>query len=164
MHIPIKVDYGVRALIDLALHSEEGSVRSAEIARRNAIPESFLEQILHALARHGLTQSQRGPQGGHSLAKDPSEISLGMVMQALGEMGSLVGCQYDLDRCLLAPSCAQRDVWLEVEEAIRSILNGTTIADLVYRARAARAGPGPFRVPMYPAKELAAAASPSSPA
>ena len=136
MHIPIRVDYGVRALVDLAVHSDEGHIRASEIAKRTAIPEPFLAQVLHALNKSDLVQSQRGPHGGHSLQMDPSEIRLSMVMACLGGTDTMVGCLDDSSMCVHVPACAQREVWRSVDEAIFNILDSTTIADLVERTRA----------------------------
>ena len=136
MHIPIQVDYGVRALVDLAEHSSEGSVRASEIAGRKSIPEPYLARVLLALQRGGVVKSQRGPRGGHSLAKDPAEISMGMVMDYLGGTQTLVNCLEHADLCDQARSCSQRDIWREVEEAVQRILDSTSIADLVSRLKA----------------------------
>ena len=133
MHIPIQVDYGVRALVDLAEHQEEGSVHTAEIAGRKGIPEPYLARLLHTLQKSGFVKSQRGPKGGHSLARAPSEISMGMVMDYLGGTQTLVACLDDAGRCGQSPSCGQREVWRDVEEAIHKVLDATSIADLVRR-------------------------------
>ena len=133
MHIPMQVDYGVRALVDLASHQDESPVRAAEIAGRQSIPEPFLAQVMHALQKNGLTRSQRGPQGGHALAKDPSEISMGMVMTRLGGPTTIVGCLDDAGMCDQSPACGQRGVWRDVEVAIHSVLDAISIADLVER-------------------------------
>jgi len=135
MHIPIQVDYGVRALVDLATHQGEGSVRAAEIAGRQGIPEPYLARLLHALHKKGITTSQRGPQGGHSLAKNPSEIRMSMVMDYLGGTQALVSCLDDTGTCDQSPACGQRGIWKEVEEAIYKVLYQTSIADLVERSR-----------------------------
>ena len=84
MHIPIKVDYGVRALVDLALHVEDQPIRASEIAGRTLIPEPYLAQVMHALGKGGMVRSQRGPLGGHALAMEPKDIRLSMVMDCLG--------------------------------------------------------------------------------
>ena len=140
MHIPIRVDYGVRALVDLAQHGESGPVRAAEVARRKVIPEPYLVQLLHTLNKSGLVRSQRGPQGGHSLAKDASDIRLSMVMDCLESTETVVGCLEDPSSCIHVPACAQRNVWRAVQEAIYDILESTSIADLVERTRAIESG------------------------
>ena len=136
MNIPIKVDYGVRALIDLAQHSSGVPVRTADIARRTAIPEQFLAQVLLSLSRRGFIRSVRGPRGGHLFAVDPSEIRLSMVAACLGGLDAIVGCLDDKSCCIHVPTCAQREVWRSVSEAVYNILDSTTIKDLVERTRA----------------------------
>ena len=138
MHIPIKVDYGVRALVDLAQRGDGEPIRAADIASRTAIPEPYLAQLLHTLSRNGIVKSLRGPQGGHVLAMDPSDVRLSTVMSCLGSPETIVGCLDDVSMCIHVPACAQREVWRSVEEAVHSILDSTTIADLVERTRAMR--------------------------
>ena len=131
MHVPMQVDYAVRALVDLAAHRGRGSIRAADIARRQGIPELYLAQVLHSLQKRGVTRSQRGPQGGHSLAMDPADITMGAVMRYLGGAQPLVGCLDDPKICDQSPACRQRSVWREVERAIQRVLDGTSIADLL---------------------------------
>ena len=131
MYIPIKVDYGVRALVDLAQHAADRPVRASEIARRAAIPQQYLAQVLHTLHKNGFTGSQRGPQGGHFLVMEPAEIRLSSVMLSLGGGDTLVPCLTDNSTCIHSPCCAQREVWRTVANAVHSILDSTTIADLV---------------------------------
>ena len=137
MHVPMQVDYGVRALVDLAARREQGLVRASEIAGRQSIPESYLAHVLHSLQKYGLTVAQRGPQGGHGLAVDPATITMGMVMRYLDGPQSLMSCLDDAGDCDRSPDCSQRDVWLDVEEAMWRVLDSTTIADLVERGAAA---------------------------
>lgn len=131
MYIPIKVDYGVRALVDLALNGSEGPVRASDIARRTVIPEQYLAQVLHTLNKSGFTDSRRGPRGGHFLAMHPSDIRLSGVMMSLGATESPVACLSDNTICVLSDCCAQREVWRTVAEAVFNILDSTTIEDLV---------------------------------
>ncbi len=135
MHVPIKVDYGVRALVDIAQHSDNGPVRAAEIAKRMAIPEPYLAQVLYALRKNHIVRSQRGPQGGHLLAMEASAIRLSDVMACLAGPETLVACLDDAQMCVHAPACAQREVWRDVAEAVFNILRSTSIADLVARTR-----------------------------
>ena len=138
MHIPIKVDYGVRALLDLAEHAHEPAVRSADIALRQHIPPPFLDRLLLTLSKDGLVRSVRGPQGGHSLARDPAEVTLGMVVHSLSGNETIVGCLEAPDSCNHVSGCGQREIWSEVEDAVQRILDATTIANLLLRTKAAR--------------------------
>ena len=134
MQIPIKVDYGVRALVDLAMNRQNSPLRASEIAGRTMIPEAYLAQVLHALGKAGMVKAQRGPHGGHTLALDPEDIRLSEVMECLGSSENLVYCLDDTAVCIHAPSCAQREVWQEVELAVYRILESRTIGHLVDRS------------------------------
>ena len=135
MHIPIKVDYGVRALVDLALHFDDQPVRASEIASRTLIPEPYLAQVMHALGKAGIVRSQRGRLGGHALALAPDDIKLSMVMDCLGSTENLVACLDNPQSCVHVPLCAQKEVWQSVELAVFNILDSKTIGDLVSRGR-----------------------------
>ena len=135
MKVPMKVDYGVRALVDLAQRYGDGSVQTVEIADRQSIPEPYLDHLLTTLGKVGFIRSRRGPQGGHVLAKAPDEISLGMVMDGLEGTAAALDCITEPTECTLSDICAQRDVWRSVEDAIHSVLSSTTIADLANRQK-----------------------------
>ena len=92
MKIPMKVDYGVRALVELALRYGDGHTQTAVIARQQGIPEAYLDQLMTALNKFGFVQSRRGPQGGHALAMDPKDIDLNMVMDHLDSSNSPLDC------------------------------------------------------------------------
>ena len=131
MHVPIRVDYGVRALLDLAQHANEGLIPASAIAKRQTIPEPYLERLLNTLSKQGIIRSHTGPQGGHALAMEPAKISLGLVMNVFGGNETLLGCLDDPSVRVQVGCCSQRDVWRSVDKAIEDILNNTTIADLV---------------------------------
>lgn len=133
MRVPMRVDYGVRALVDLAQHSGDGPVSTAEIAGRQAIPEPYLDQVLSTLHKLGFIHSRRGPQGGHILALVPNEINLGMVIEKLEGMGTPLVCLEFPEECTLSTTCAQREVWQTVETTVHNVLSATTIADLAVR-------------------------------
>ena len=135
MKVPMKVDYGVRALVDLALNYGEGPVQAAEIAYRQGIPEAYLDQLMTTLHKFGFIISRRGPQGGHRLAMDPNEINLSMVMATLDGNSSPLDCLINPDDCVFSDSCAQQEVWKAVEEAIQNLLSSISLADLVQRQR-----------------------------
>lgn len=135
MHVPIKVDYGVRALVDLALYGQNGPVRASDIARRTMIPVPFLAQVLHNLGKKNLVKSQRGPHGGHILASDPHKVSLNSVMEALVGVETSIKCLDDISCCTQVSSCSQREIWREVDTAVLQILRRTTVGQLVERTR-----------------------------
>ncbi len=135
MRIPMRLDYGVRALVELTLHYGEGTVQTAEIAAKQGIPEAYLDQLMTTLHKHGFVLSRRGPQGGHRLASDPADIDLGMVMKTLDPNSSPLDCLVNPLDCVFSNYCAQQEVWKSVEEAIRDLLSNITLADLAQRQR-----------------------------
>ena len=133
MKIPMRVDYGVRALVELALHYGDGPVQTAEIAAKQGIPVAYLDQLMASLNKFGFVVSRRGPRGGHTLALAPSEINLSMVMSKLDANSSPLDCLVNPLDCVLSDSCAQQEVWKSVEEAISEVLSNITLADLAER-------------------------------
>ena len=133
MKIPMKVDYGVRALVELALHYGDGHIQTAEIAYKQGIPEAYLDQLMSLLNKFGFVHSRRGPQGGHVLAMEPKEITLSMVMAKLDANNSPLDCLVNPDDCVFSDSCAQQEVWKSVEDAIRDLLSNISVADLAVR-------------------------------
>jgi Rrf2 family protein len=137
MKISTKGEYGIRAMLYIAMHAHEGPVTSHEIAQHQGIPEPYLRQILAQLSRDRLIQSNRGPSGGHVLGRPAAEITLKHVLL------TLEGQTTAIDQILALPCtidvgpqhCAIREVFLEVKQAIERILNGTTLAELVARQR-----------------------------
>ncbi|HZQ37660.1 MAG TPA: Rrf2 family transcriptional regulator [Dehalococcoidia bacterium] len=135
MKVSTKGDYGVRALIELALHYGQGPLQSAEIAARQRIPEPYLDHLLTTLRRAGFIRSIRGPQGGHELVREPERLPIDEVIEALE--GSLIPspCLDEGSPCARQGGCAQREMWQEVYDATRQILHRTTLADLASRER-----------------------------
>ena len=135
MKVPMKVDYGVRALVELALNYGQGPLQTAEIAYRQGIPEAYLDQLMTTMHKLGFIVSRRGPQGGHRLAMEPDEIKLSMVMATLDGNSSPLDCLINPDDCVFSDSCAQQEVWKSVEEAIHNLLSSISLADLAQRQR-----------------------------
>ncbi len=135
MRIPMKVDYGVRALVELALRYGEGPVQTGDIAYTQGIPEAYLDQLMTVLQKCGFVVSRRGPQGGHRLAMDPRDINLHMVMNTLDSSVSPLDCLIHPNDCVFSESCAQQEVWKSVEEAVQEVLQNITVSDLAKRQR-----------------------------
>ncbi len=136
MKISTKGDYGVRALIDLALHEGEGPVQRADIARRRHVPESYLDHLLAQLRRDGFIRSTRGPGGGHELAKPQDEICLLHVLESLEGSLAPIGCVHDdASEDEHDPLCGQQWVWREIYDGMRRRLASISLAELVERER-----------------------------
>ncbi|HEX4499109.1 MAG TPA: Rrf2 family transcriptional regulator [Thermoanaerobaculia bacterium] len=137
MKISTKGEYGIRAMLYIAMKGEQGPVTSHEIALHQGIPEPYLRQILALLSKDRLIQSNRGPQGGHVLGRPASEISLRHIMV------TLEGQTTAIDQILALPCtidvgtefCAIREVFLEVKKAVDRILSTMTLEELVHRQR-----------------------------
>ena len=137
MKISTKGEYGIRAMLYIAMHGEQGPVTSHEIAQHQGIPEPYLRQILALLSKDRLIHSNRGPAGGHVLGRPAARISLRDVLI------TLEGQTTAIDQILALPCtidvgtehCAIREVFLEVKQAIERILCTTTLETMVNRQR-----------------------------
>ena len=139
MKVSTKGDYGIRALIELShRYGEVRPTQSSEIAARQKVPESYLEQLLTTLRRAGFIRSVRGPQGGHALVRDPRDLRVTEVIEALEGPIMPSDCLDDGGLCAKGGGCAQTDMWAAVRDAILGVLDTTTIADLAARDRAAQ--------------------------
>lgn len=134
MHISSNGDHGIRALFDLAQHYGAGPVQSRDIHQRQAIDDDFLNQILLSLRKAGLIESIRGPQGGHQLARPPTQITVLDALQALE--GPLLPADPGRDTLTPAESIDReliRDVWDELRAVLQRYLACVTLDDLVQR-------------------------------
>lgn len=133
MRVSSRGEYGLRALIDLTQHYGQGPVTSAEIARRQAIPLNYLNQLLLILRNAGLIRSTRGPSGGHELARPPESVTMGEVLTALEGPPSLASCvsTQQAAQCELAEQCTLRSAWDQIQVETERILASWTLEDLV---------------------------------
>ena len=135
MKLSTRGRYGLRALLDLALHRGEGLIPLKDIARREEVSLPYLEHLITPLIAAGLVKSTRGARGGVSLLKPPSEIKLSEVVQLLEGSIAPVDCVNNPDVCHRSASCVTRDIWVEIKEAMSQVLDSTTLQDLVERQR-----------------------------
>lgn len=138
MKLSTKGRYGVRALLDLALHQGEGLVQLKEIARRQEFSLQYLEHLIAPLIAAGLVKSTRGARGGVLLLKPPSEVKLSEVVQILEGSIALVDCVNNPAICPRSASCVTRDIWIEMKRAMSHVLDSTTLQDLVERQKQKR--------------------------
>ena len=135
MKLSTKGRYGVRLMIDLALHNGEGPVLLRDIARRQGISEKYLWNLINPLKTVGFVRSIRGAHGGYQLAKEPSEISLKDIMRVLEGSLCLVDCVDDPSSCERSPTCITRDVWCEASRGFLKTLEAMTLETMVDRHR-----------------------------
>ena len=135
MRISAKVDYAVRAAIELAAAGEGQLTKADAIAREQEIPPKFLENILGDLRQGGLVRSQRGAEGGYRLAVPAEEISLAEVIRIVdGPIAAVAGVRPD--EVTYPPGAeALPGVWLEARGMLRSVLETITFAQLLERSR-----------------------------
>ncbi len=131
--------YATRAILDLALHYEEGTAQIHDIAARQKIPVKFLEQILLSLKRFGFVHSRKGPGGGYALAMPPEAITLGAVVRAMEGPLAPISCVsvtgYMECGCPDPTTCGLRAIWKEARDALAAVLDSTTFADIRERHR-----------------------------
>ena len=135
MKLSTKGRYGSRLLLDLAFHQEKGLVLLGDIARRQQIPLPYLKHLIAPLVSGGILRSTRGAKGGLLLLKAPEQIKLREVIQLLEGPITPVDCVNDPDICERSPTCATRDIWIELQEAMEGVLEATTLRDLMERQR-----------------------------
>ena len=131
MRMSTKGRYGVRLMIDLALHSSQGPVLMKDIARRQGISEKYLWNLINPLKTVGLVRSLRGARGGYLLAKEPAEISLKDIMSVLEGTLCLVDCVENPSSCKRSPTCITRDVWCEASQGFMKTLEAMTLEKVI---------------------------------
>lgn len=131
MRLTAKSEYGLLAAIYLACSYGQGPVSAREIAERRDIPPRFLEQLFVALRRGGVVSAVRGAHGGFALTRDPSEISVLEVVEALE--GALETSVCDSERsagCTKSAACAAAPIWAKATAALRDVFATTSLAEL----------------------------------
>jgi Rrf2 family protein len=136
MKVSLRATYGILAALDVALNNGVAPVQSKAIAKRQAIPIRFLEQVLLAMKKAGIVDSLRGAQGGYVLRKLPAEISLAEIVEALD--GSLMpkpvhatGARRTRDRS--RPEQLLGAIWERVRQAELDVLSAVTLKELAER-------------------------------
>ena len=138
MRVSAKVDYALRALLELAASEPERPVTAERLATAQKIPPKFLENILLELRRAEIVSSQRGVEGGYRLARPADEISVADVVRSLeGPIASVRGVRPE-EVEYTGPAQSLQPLWVELRASMREVLEGTTLADLVERSASAR--------------------------
>lgn len=135
MKLSTRGKYGVRAVFEIALHYGKGPITIKEIADRQGISFSYLEQILHRLGKAGVIESVRGPAGGYLLARKPSDLTIGDIVRALEGPIALSHCLEpgESGDCNQAEDCVARMVWVKVGAKIEEALDSISFNDLLHQ-------------------------------
>ena len=141
MRVSAKGEYAIRAMLDLAMNYRDGGqglVPIQDVARRQGIPQRYLEQVLLLLKRAGFLASKRGSTGGYHLARPPDAVSVGDVLRVVE--GSLAPVEV-ARRTVRGRRDAGRDLaelWQQVADAVAGVIDRTTFAELAERAASRR--------------------------
>lgn len=130
MRLTTRGRYAVTAMLDLALHHDGGPVSLAEIAERQGISQSYLEQLFARLRRNGLVDGLRGPGGGYRLGRPGDRISVADVIDAVNETVDATRCGGQKN-CQGEHRCLTHDLWEELSTQIRDFLSAVSLDELV---------------------------------
>ena len=132
MRLTTKGRYAVTAMLDLALHADEGPISLAEIAERQEISLSYLEQLFARLRKRSLVTSVRGPGGGYRLGQAASEIDVARVITAVDERIDTTACG-GRGNCHGDRKCITHELWQELSDSIYNYLSHISLQDLMDR-------------------------------
>jgi Rrf2 family protein len=138
MQVSSKGKYSVRAVLDIAQHSDGAPVPLAAISHREGISLLFLEQLFQLLRKGNIVKSVRGSHGGYVLARDPSEITIGEIVRLIESPIYTSSCfskAESVDDCRISSSCISGAIWKQLAEHVDNFLDSITIADLLNKAK-----------------------------
>jgi Rrf2 family cysteine metabolism transcriptional repressor len=127
LNISVKSDYALHAVFDLAVHATREPVKIADIARRQNIPQKFLELILSNLKQGGFVESRRGADGGYRLARPPGSITVGELLRYVE------GRQHERNRPRHKSDSPFAELWKQVDDSAAAVLENTTFEALAQR-------------------------------
>jgi len=142
MKITCKGDYALKAVLDLAVHYDEGLVTIQAIAKRIDAPSKFLEQVLLELKKGGFIESRRGKVGGYLLAKPPKDITLGEVVRFVdGPLEPIACVNKKYTACGDLYKCVFRPIWQKVFKSTSDVVDHVTFADLAGQIKSVQKAP-----------------------
>jgi len=130
MRLTAKGRYAVTAMLDLAVHQDEGPISLADISERQGISLSYLEQLFAKLRRNGLVKSVRGPGGGYQLSRDDSKIHVAEIIDSVDENVDATRCQGKAD-CQNGETCLTHELWADLSDQIHEFLSEIDLASII---------------------------------
>jgi Rrf2 family protein len=131
MKLSTRGRYGLRLMLELAIHYKDRPILLKDISENQRISLKYLGQLIMPLKIAGLVKSARGARGGYSLSRPPEKIKIGEIVSALEGKLCIVECIDNPEICEMSGKCAARDVWSELNHRMIEILNSHTLQDMV---------------------------------
>jgi Rrf2 family protein len=133
MKLSTKGRYGLKAMLDLAVHNSEGYISLKSIAERQEISENYLEQLFAILKKAELVKSIRGAQGGYIIANRPEAVTVGSILRALEGSLAPVDCVTEVEpvMCDRSGKCITKFIWTRIRDKINEVVDSITLQDLV---------------------------------
>lgn len=132
MKISTKGRYGLRTMLELSKNFDDTFIPLKEIAKNQGISDKYLEQIINQLNKAGFVKSERGPQGGYKLSRNPNEITVGEILRTLEGSLSPVSCVDDNGKsCKRLDDCVTFSLWVEINNAIKNVIDNKTLYQLL---------------------------------
>lgn len=135
MQLSTKARYATRALVKLAAKYNEGPVKLKDIAESQEISLKYLEQVMFPLRVAGFVRTQKGSQGGYTLAREPQSISLLDIVECVEGSIAPVDCTDNPEICDRIDTCATREAWVDLQKVIKKELGRFSLADLAERQK-----------------------------
>lgn len=129
MILSTKGRYGLKAIFELSLNYGSGPISLKKVSEKYEISENYLEQLFAKLKKKGYIETVRGPQGGYMLAKNPKEITVGMILRTLEGDITTSDC-LGKDICSRESICATRIIFEKIENSINDVIDNITLADM----------------------------------
>ncbi len=134
MRISTRGRYALRMMLDLALHNSGEYITLKDISARQEVSVKYLEQIVSVLSKAGMLKSVRGPSGGYKLTKSPEQYTVGDILRVTeGSLAPVACLDSPQNDCPRAETCATLGFWQELYDAVRGVVDKTTLADLADR-------------------------------
>lgn len=143
MKLSTKGRYGLRAVLDLAVHDTDEAVALSQIADRQGISMNYLEQLIPKLRKAGIVKGIRGAQGGYILAKPADKISIGDILRALEGDLNPVDCaevSNGESTCSNSDTCVTKYVWKRISDSINDAVDGIMLSELVEESKRVQTG------------------------
>lgn len=131
MKISTKGRYALRLMLDLALCPSGEYIKVKDIAARQEISDKYLEQIIAVLGKAGYVKSVRGASGGYRLTRSPADYTVGMILRLTeGSLAPVACLEDEVNQCPRFQQCATVEVWKSLQQAVNSVVDTMTLADL----------------------------------